>query len=359
MFLRELHARNVRNLRDERLELSPGVNVFTGANAQGKTSILETAGLVARARSFRTEQTRHAIQRGAPSLVAGGRCQASGGGPDGGSWIEVELRQDGRELRIDGRPVAAREYHGRLDVVVYSTERLRIVHGGMRARRQFVDRGAAALWPAYRALVRECERVTRQRAACLQDGAAGLDAWDERLVAVGGQLRARRATYVASLQGLIDTSFMPEQEDCAIELSHTSRDESEQREQLMSEIAARRHDERRAGRGLVGPHRDEIALRVAGEEAAEGASSGQARSLLLALVLATLELQRQERGTSAVALLDDLDSELDEQRSLRFCRRARDLGQLLITTAHPAWAERAAADGALFDVEAGRVRVRA
>jgi DNA replication and repair protein RecF len=106
----------------------------------------------------------------------------------------------------------------------------------------------------------------------------------------------------------------------------------------------------------VGPHRDRLALTIDGEEAAQSASSGQARSLLLALALASLEVYRSERGAAPVALLDDLDSELDEERTLALCREVAGRGQALVTTAHPGWAQRLAGEGALFLVEDGHVR---
>ena len=109
-------------------------------------------------------------------------------------------------------------------------------------------------------------------------------------------------------------------------------------------------------RSLVGPHRDEVLLLVDGEEAGVAASSGQARSLLLALALATLEVYRQETGSAAVALLDDLDSELDEARATELCREVSRRGQALVTTAHAGWARRLADGGRLFEVEAGEVR---
>ena len=86
------------------------------------------------------------------------------------------------------------------------------------------------------------------------------------------------------------------------------------------------------------------------------ASSGQARSLLLALALASLEVYRQETGSAAVALLDDLDSELDEARATELCREVGSRGQALVTTAHAGWARRLADVGRLFEVEAGEVR---
>jgi DNA replication and repair protein RecF len=96
-------------------------------------------------------------------------------------------------------------------------------------------------------------------------------------------------------------------------------------------------------------------MRVDGADAA-GCSSGQARSLLLALTLASLELYRRHGGGGAVALLDDLDSELDEQRTLALCRTLAAAGQALVTTAHPGWAARLPSAARRFEVEAGRVR---
>ena len=106
----------------------------------------------------------------------------------------------------------------------------------------------------------------------------------------------------------------------------------------------------------MGPHRDPIALTIDGAEAAEQASAGQCRSLLLALSLATLEVYEAEQGTPAVALLDDLDSELDEERAAALCTEVARRGQALVTTAHPRWAERMRDAGRVFAVEQGEVR---
>jgi recombinational DNA repair ATPase RecF len=99
-----------------------------------------------------------------------------------------------------------------------------------------------------------------------------------------------------------------------------------------------------------------VALLVNGEDAADQASAGQARSLLLALALSALEIYREERGEAAVALLDDLDSELDDERAEALCREVSDRGQALVTTAHATWAERLRPTARLFHVEGGEVR---
>lgn len=348
-----MEVRDVRNIEQAHVELAPGLNVFQGRNAQGKTSLLEAVALLARGRSFRCEHPRDAIRRGAACLSAQGLAF----GPERETALEVQIAPASRRYRVNGRDVAPHAYQGRLDVVVYSTERLRVVHGSMKERRQYLDRGAAALSLTYRRTLREYERIVQQRNAALQAGRTDVDAWSERLLGVGAALRQRRGEYVRALQASLDAQDRPDAESYAIGLEpdHSAHGEEVQRATLADELAARRRDEQRLGRSLVGPHRDQVRLSVDGADAA-GCSSGQARSLLLALTLASLELYRRERGSGAVALLDDLDSELDEQRTLALCRTLAVAGQALVTTAHPGWAKHLPAMARRFEVEAGRVR---
>jgi DNA replication and repair protein RecF len=354
VWVEEFEIADLRNLRHVRVALGPGLNVFAGRNAQGKTSLLEAVALLARGRSFRTDEVRTLIRNGSSSLHARGVARHEGHA----TVLEVELSAAGRRLRVDGREVAPRAYQGRLEVIVYSTERLKVIRGSMRERRQYVDRGAAALWPAYRQALRDYERVVQQRNALLEMGGAGLEAWDERLIALGGTLRHRRSGYIARLCAGLARAFHPEGETYAIAVDPSASPAGVDGEQqrLAVELAARARDERRARRTLVGPHRDPIALTINGAEAAEQASAGQCRSLLLALSLATLEVYEAEQGTPAVALLDDLDSELDEERTAALCTEVARRGQALVTTAHPRWAERMRDTGRVFAVEQGEVR---
>jgi DNA replication and repair protein RecF len=344
---------NVRNIAAAELELGPGLNVFVGRNAQGKTSLLEAVGLLARGRSFRTDETASLIRRGAGALRARGIVVDEDARE---TALEVEVHAKSRQLKLDGRDVGAAAYQGRLEVVVYATDRLKLVRGPMRERRQFIDRSAAALRPAYRHALREYERVLLQRNAALESGAGGGDAWDERFVVLGAALRHRRQAYVGRLRQTLANGLSTEAECYDVLLgTQPTGTEQQAREVLDAELAARARDERRARRSLVGPHRDTIALTVNGEDAAQVASSGQARSLLLALTLATLEVYREERGSPAVALLDDLDSELDEARALAACRAVAGRAQALVTTAHAQWARSLAGLGRLFQVEGGQV----
>ena len=352
VWVRRLRIRDLRNIRDETVDLDPGLNVFCGRNAQGKTSLLEAVGLVARGRSFRTEDAPSLIRRGASALVA----RAEAGDAARAAALEVELQPGRRAFRVDGRDVLPREYQGRLEVVVYSTERLRVARGSMRDRRQYLDRSASALWPSYRGEVREYERVLAQRNAALEARARDEEAWTERLIASGARLRHRRAAYAARLSDALRDGFRPAGEAYAVRVRAAAATEEEARAALAQEVDAQRPRERAAGRSLAGPHRDSVEMLVDGRDVADGASSGQARSLLLALALATLRVYREETGRSAVALLDDLDSELDEERAGAVCAEVAGRGQALVTSAHPRWAESLRPLGRIYNVAEGAFR---
>jgi DNA replication and repair protein RecF len=351
VWVRRLRIRDLRNIQDETVDLHPGLNVFFGRNAQGKTSLLEAVGLVARGRSFRTEDAPSLIRRGAESLLA--RADA---GEKEAAALEVELQPGKRAFRVDGRDVQPREYHGRLEVVVYSTDRLRVVRGSMRDRRQFLDRQAAVLWPAYRADLVAFERVLRQRNAALEARRRDEDAWTESFVARGARLRHRRAAFAARLTGALAAGFRPRGERYEVHVRAGAGGEEEARCALAEEVRELLPRERVAGRSLAGPHRDPVELLLDGRDVAEGASSGQARSLLLALALASLQVYREETGRSAVALLDDLDSELDEERAGTLCAEVARRGQALVTSAHPGWAESLRPLGSIYHVSGGAVR---
>jgi len=352
-WVKHLAISDLRNIREASVDLHPGLNVFCGRNAQGKTSLLEAVGLLARGRSFRTENAPSLIRRGAPALRAG----AEVGEDQSRTRLEVHLEPGRRRFRVDGRDVPPSEYRGRLEVVVYSTDRLRVVRGPMRERRQFLDRSASALWPGYRAEARAFERVLTQRNAALRDRARDLSVWTGQLIETGARLRLRRAAYAARLTDALRHGYRPEDEEYEVVITpEVPGEESDARAALAEEIERLASREAHAGCTLAGPHRDRVAMLLNGRDAAQEASSGQARSLLLALALASLEVYQEETGRAAVALLDDLDSELDPERTGALCRDVAARSQALVTSAHPGWTRNLDTEARVFHVSEGEVR---
>jgi DNA replication and repair protein RecF len=355
MWISRLVLRDVRNIEAAEVSLGAELNVFVGANAQGKTSLLEAVGLLARGRSFRTDDARRMIRSGAARLEAAAESRLA----DRSHQLEVRIAPEERALRVNGRAVSAGEYAGHIEVAVYSGERLRLIGGGARERRQYLERGAAALWPAFRRLLRDFEKALAQRNAALASGARDIEVWDERFTEIAGELRVRRQAYVDRLNVALERGFKPAGERYSVRLDPELKGVSAAAaaDDVKRRLAELRAAERRSGRSLAGPQRDRVGLLV-GERDVAQTSSGQGRSLLLALTLASLDLYIEERGEPAVALLDDLDSELDKQRLAELCRFVRPRAQALITSAHPEWAS--ALDGAarVFEVNGGRIQRR-
>lgn len=347
-----LEVRDVRNIEKASLHLDPGLNVLEGRNAQGKTSILEAVALLSRGRSFRTDDAAMAIRRGAEGLMVRGEAAENGA-----TWNQrMALRDKKRVFEVDGREVGPGEYGERIEAVVYSNDRIRVLQSSARERRAYVDRGGSRLWPAYRQIVRDYERTLAQRNAALRSEGGDLQTWSERLAETGGALRHRRAEYASRLRLVLGQgeSLTPERVALQVGRPDEGLDPAGETVRLQREIDRLLGAERRAGRSLCGPHLDPVAVTVDGHDISE-VSSGQARTALLALLLATLDVYRAEQGRAPVALLDDLDSELDDTRTKAVCRAVVQRGQALVTTAHPGWARTLGAFGRRFLVEGGRV----
>lgn len=351
-FVMELDVRDLRNIETASLRLSPGLNVLQGRNAQGKTSVLEAVAFVSRGRSFRTDDATVAIRRGTEGLTVEALATQSET-----TWRQrLRLANGKRVFELDGKEVGSTEYGERLEALVYSNDRVRALQASTRERRSYLDRGGSRLWSAYRQIVRDYGRTLAQKNAALRSDTSDLSAWNERLARTGGALRHRRLVYAARLGAALGEG-QPLTGECIelrVKSPHEPADEGASIDALACEIETQRQAERRAGRCLCGPHRDAVDITVDGQDISQ-ASSGQARTAVLALLLASLDVYNDEKGRAAVTLLDDLDSELDDERTQAVCQAVVRRGQTLVTTAHRGWAETLGPQARVFHVDGGRV----
>ena len=178
MWLQDIEADRLRNLKAVSLSLPGGLSVVTGRNAQGKTSLLESIYLLATGRSFRTRKLEEMISHeGGPLRVAGNfSCRV------GRSKLAVVLDEGSRHLLADNCEQEPASFIGRLDVVDLTGERMNVVRGAPLERRRFLDRGVVGLRPDYLKEIAEYRRVLAQRNALLRRGRGRpeeLDVWDE------------------------------------------------------------------------------------------------------------------------------------------------------------------------------------
>lgn len=305
----------LRNLRPLELEFSPGLNIFTGNNGQGKTSILEALVLGMTSRSFRTEQAKEVIEYG---------------GSEG--WVEVQIAESGllRQQRviltrsrkntiIDGKRVAKlADFATRTPVVVFHPADLTLVSGPAALRRTLLDRIGLYLDPMTIEDRRAYQQALRERQHLLTEKgirASSLEAFEAVASAHGARLsRAHRSASESLLESLgpISTTLLP----LGLNLGATYLGfGDEDPAQFAKSLADGRSKDLIRGRPCFGPHRDDLELLLGGAEARKHASQGQQRLFALVLKLAELRSIERARSQRPILVLDDVVSELDPHRT--------------------------------------------
>jgi DNA replication and repair protein RecF len=354
------------------VELAPGVSTFTGANGEGKTNLVEAAAYVATFGSHRVATDAPLIRHGAQRAIL--RAAVSSAERD--SLVEIEINPGkANRVRLNRVPLPRpREALGTLQCVLFAPEDLAVVKGDPDQRRRYLDELLVATRPRFAGVRADYDRVLRQRTALLKSakaarftghggGAPGaLEVWDEHLVAKGAELTGGRLELTAALRPLAAKAYAAVSgEDLAAGVSYRQSGQEEEpaadraalAEGLRQSLARVRRAELERGVCLVGPHRDDLELRI-GELPARGyASHGESWSLALALRLAAYDLLRSA-GDDPVLMLDDVFAELDSGRRESLAGLVSGAQQVLVTAAVPADVPALLA-GQRFEVSGGAI----
>lgn len=349
------------------LELPAGAVVLAGPNGAGKTNLVEALAYLSTLASHRVAADAALVRTGSERAVVRGqvvRGQRS-------HLLEVELVPGrGGRARVDRVPVARpREILGLLTTVLFAPEDLQLVRGEPEGRRRFLDELLTSRWPRFAALRSDYDRVVRQRTALLRqyraDGGlrstrpdlSQLETWDDHLVRLGAELWHGRLALLADAAPLAAAAYAElsggggpltlTYQSRAAEVAAGGTAGPEQAAPvsertavtdlaavLHAHLRARRVAELERGMTLVGVHRDDLLLTLAGLPARGYASHGESWSAVLALRLAAFRLLSAD-GDTPVLLLDDVFTELDASRRLALSQVAAEVEQVLITAAVP------------------------
>ncbi|HSS18644.1 MAG TPA: DNA replication and repair protein RecF [Pyrinomonadaceae bacterium] len=340
MILDSLEATNFRNLSGK-VSWGSGLNIIYGNNGQGKTNWLEAIHVLSRTKSFRTQRLQESIKFGHDTASITG--QVSSGG-DLHRDLGISLRENTKAISVNGKREALARYLGLLQVFTFSADQLEVVRGMPEARRHFIDRGVASLRPAYVQTVLDYNKVVKQKNRILQDAAEQeirlddvrnlIAPWNEQQVRLGAEIHQARTDYTERIgQVLEQTLFEPTELQIRYASSLENRGNLDDYEALLSErLELRLPAEVASGRSLIGPHRDDLHIHLAGHEMRSFGSSGQQRSALLLLDLAAISVYNSWHGDYPVFLVDDVDAELDEKRIRRLLEYLEGRTQTFITT---------------------------
>lgn len=362
MRLTRLSLRDFRNYTDADVELRPGATLLVGRNGQGKTNFVEAIGYLSTLSSHRVADDAALVRSGADFAII--RAALAHG--DRSTTVELQLNRRGaNRAQLGGVPLRPRELPRHVATVQFAPEDLALVRGEPATRRRFLDELAIHLRPRLAGVIGDYERALKQRNSLLKSARASrvaadqlstLDAWDDRLVALGSEIVAVRLALVGRLADPVLRAYRgiagdeqqivlrprlsvrgSQPEDESEEVA-TATGDSLDREAIESAfraaLAEQRRNELDRGITLVGPHRDDLLLELNGLPARGYASHGESWSLALALRLASAELLRIDSPLGdPVIILDDVFAELDEGRRGRLAEAIADFEQILITAA--------------------------
>ncbi len=354
--LLELSARGFRNLERLQLELAPRFNVFSGPNGAGKSNLLEAVGLLCAARSFRGARMRAMLAAGARQGVLEGRAEARPLPEARRIGMEAPSR---RKLLHEGKkPRSLAWWRARWPVVWFHPGSLQLSAGPPEVRRALLDGLLDLLDPVAAADRLAYERALRSRNRLLREGERderALLAYERVLAERGPRLVAARRRLLEELAPRAERAFLAVMgESLPLKVSYEASAPPEPSAFLRSLTERRAHDAR-LRRTSLGPHADEVTIRLQGAGARGRASQGQHRAVALAFKVAEAALLAERLGRAPLLLLDDVSSELDPERNARlFALLASQGGQVLLTTTDPAFI-RLQEEREDFRVEAGRI----
>jgi DNA replication and repair protein RecF len=354
--LAHLRLRDFRNYGRLDADFAAGFHLLLGDNAQGKTNILEAIYLIATLRSFRGVGGAQMIRHAQKGYFVGATVLSRGS-----HEIKIYWSARERKLTLDGQPVRRLgDYLGTLRAVVFCTEDLQLIKGSARLRRRFMDLLLTQTHPVYLALLQRYTAALRSRNALLKDprtDQAALEGFTRQLVEAGMPLMKFRrdlAPRVFPLAQEAHARVTGGGEPLELEYHPSVR------EDFAVELAQSRDREKIFRSTLLGPHRDDVQVRLAGKSAAKYASEGQKRSIAIALKMAQAEYLSTLSGTPPVLLIDDIMGELDARRRAGFLpllsRAQHARSQVFMTCTEENWPRELGRDLQRWEVKAGSLK---
>lgn len=332
--LDELSLRDFRNIESAKIKPGARFNVLSGQNGMGKTNVVESIYLLGALRSFRTSVRGEMIRHGAETARVGGLFVGAAAGIN----CEITLTENDRRIKVDGRARWPDGEHFRsLPMVLFHPGNLDLIQGGPQARRRLLDRALFQAEGVYPTVLRDYNRALRSRNRLLKDRPVDRRAmapFERQLVELGARVCGYRQRLIDVIGPLFIEAFEEVSGINRAGLAYRPSIEGDEDQLAAALEKAQRRDTER-GFTSVGPHADDLEVRVDDRPARRFASQGQQRAAALSLKIAETRALARVTERIPLLLLDDVSSELDEIRNARLFDFLIGVGgQVFITTTH-------------------------
>ena len=361
MFVSHLSLTDFRSYPQLELPINPGQNIFIGENGEGKTNIIEAIMYLALLSSHRISSDQPLVRLGSERAYVRAKVESE----ERSTLIELEINANkANRAKVNQNPVRSqRELLGIVKTICFSPEDLDLVRGDPSERRSFLDQLLIQRSPRLAGVITDFERALKQRNSLLKSRApqSSLEPWNEHLANFGGELIAGRLSLISDLEPVFQEAYKNLSEKKMASLGYKSSIQNpttkkeENRENILKTILEVSSQERERGVSLVGPHRDDLLLNLGDHPVKGYASHGESWSIALALRLASYQLFIND-GDKPILILDDVFSELDENRRERLLAISNTAQQTLITVAVENDLPKSIT-GARFKVTSGKVVV--
>lgn len=348
------------------VELNKKLNIFLGPNAQGKTNLLESIYISSNGRSYRTSRDRELININKMAGYIGLKVIKDGFE----KYIEIKFEKDkNKRVRINKVETdKLSELVGQVNVVIFSPEDLNLVKGGPLERRNFLDMEISQIRPRYRYNLTKYNKVLYQRNNLLKRARYNSDClktiyvWNSQLVDIGVELIMDRKKFISKLSQIstrIHKKLTESNENLSvkylssIELKGETIDELKDKFKNILEKSLTKDVEK--GTTGIGPHKDDIELLIDDMSCRTYGSQGQQRTAALSLKLAEVDLIEEEIGEYPILLLDDVLSELDENRRRSLIRTFKDVQTIVTSTDDIEIDEIESSSKSVFFIENGKI----
>lgn len=339
LLVTSLSLADFRSFVRREIELADTTTILVGPNAAGKTNAVEALQMLTAGYSFRRPTPRQLVRDGADLARIDARIEGDGRVID----VRCDVTPARRQFSVNGKRRHATEMAGTLMSVLFSPDDLALVKSGASGRRDELDdfgrqanRGYANVLGAYQRSVEQRNRLLKEEFPDL----SLLDAWDSSVALGGATLLASRVRLFARIAEKTSAIYaqiaggehLACRYVCSLGDEALGLERDELRELFSERLASSRADDLRRQQTTVGPHRDDVCFEIEGRDARAFGSQGQQRSVVLALKMAEVEVCSEILGERPLLLLDDVMSELDEERRNSVIRFAQKGIQTVITT---------------------------
>lgn len=336
MIVKDISVTRFRNYENERVELTPTLNVLCGKNAQGKTNLLEAIYFCAIGKSLRAKKEKEIIGFNFDSA----KIELNVKKEYSNTKIEIYLfKSQKKVIKINGIPIRKiGELMGEFNAVYFSPDELRLVKECPEDRRKFMDISLSQMSKEYFYNLNRYEKILLNRNKLLKSTRDinvvkdTISIWNEQLSSVASKIIFDRINFLKKLSNfsnLAHNYLSSEKETLKLDYSGIKKNTSEEiKEEILSRLEKNLEKDFENGWTSIGPHRDDIKIIVNDLDIKTYGSQGQQRTVALSLKLAELEIIKEQTGEYPVLLLDDVLSELDKDRRrklINFTRKTQTI----------------------------------